>query len=277
MPSRYVRLNDQYDVRDSMEMMVAKKFYVVWQGREPGIYSDWTSCKQQVDKFAGARYKAFPTQEEAMVAFGKQPQIARSASVTKNTTRKRTTVSKGSLTSEQVHALTAETKIFTDGGCDPNPGKAGSGLALYRHNQLSELWYGLYHPMGTNNTAELNALNQALVLAEQVLSQASTVAIFCDSKYSIQCITQWALTWQKNGWKKTGGEIKNLALIQQMFTRYQALKSQVVIHHVNGHIGIEGNELADRMSILAVDTKVVDFCLYQPPYDLPALLALRAG
>lgn len=261
-----------------MEMIVAKKFYVVWQGREPGIYSDWATCKQQVDKFAGARYKSFPTQAEATAAFGKQPQAVRStAAGSHKTAVKRTTTSKGSLTSEQVHALTAEIKIFTDGGCDPNPGKAGSGLALYRNNQLCELWYGLYEPMGTNNTAELNALNQALILAEQALAQETTVAIFCDSKYSIQCITQWALTWQKNGWKKAGGEIKNLALIQQMFSRYQALKSQLVIHHVNGHVGIEGNELADRMSILAVDTKTVDFCLYQPPYDLAALLALRAG
>ncbi len=273
----YVRVSNQYDIEESVEKMVAKKYYVVWSGREPGIYSDWASCKQQVDKFAGARYKSFPTQTEAVAAFGKQPQTVRSSVGANKTAAKRTTPSKGSLTSEQVHALTAEIKIFTDGGCDPNPGKAGSGLALYRNNQLSELWYGLYEPMGTNNTAELNALNQALVLAEQALAETSTVAIFCDSKYSIQCITQWAVTWKKNGWKKAGGEIKNLVLIQKMFTRYQALKAQVIIHHVNGHVGIEGNELADRMSILAVDIKKVDFCLYQPPYDLPALLALRAG
>ena len=270
-------MSNQYDIKESVEKQVAKKYYVVWSGREPGIYSDWASCKQQVDKFAGARYKSFPTQAEAVTAFGKPAQISGSSPQFKKTSAKRTTASKGSLTSEQVHALTADVKIFTDGGCDPNPGKAGSGLALYRNNQLSELWYGLYEPMGTNNTAELNALHQALILAEKVLAQGSAVAIFCDSKYSIQCITQWAITWQKNGWKKAGGEIKNLALIQQMFTRYQALKSQLMIHHVNGHVGIEGNELADRMSILAVDTKVIDFCLYQPPYDLPALLALRAG
>jgi len=44
---------------------MAKKFYVVWQGRTPGIYTDWNSCKQQVDKFAGAKYKSFPTMVEA--------------------------------------------------------------------------------------------------------------------------------------------------------------------------------------------------------------------
>jgi len=48
---------------------MAKKFYVVWQGREPGIYTDWNSCKKQVDKFAGAKYKSFPSLAEAEQAF----------------------------------------------------------------------------------------------------------------------------------------------------------------------------------------------------------------
>ena len=36
-------------------MTVAKKFYVVWEGREKGIFTDWDTCKRQIDKFAGAR------------------------------------------------------------------------------------------------------------------------------------------------------------------------------------------------------------------------------
>nr|WP_255721155.1 MULTISPECIES: ribonuclease H family protein [unclassified Photobacterium] len=259
-----------------MEIGVAKKFYVVWQGREPGIYTDWLSCKQQVDKFAGAKYKSFPSQEEAQAAFGGKAPTHRASSTTKNIAKAAKT-SKGSLTAEQVHAVKAEIKIFTDGGCDPNPGKAGSGLALYRENQLSELWFGLYNPQGTNNTAELNALYQALLQAEKYIAGGISVAIFCDSRYSIQCITQWAVSWKKNGWKKVGGEIKNLDLIQPMFEHYQAIKEMIQIHHVNGHVGIEGNELADRMSILAVDEREVAFSLYQQPLDIKAILALRAG
>ena len=51
------------------QLPVAQKFYVVWHGREPGIYTDWAACRKQVDKFAGARYKSFPTREEAEAAF----------------------------------------------------------------------------------------------------------------------------------------------------------------------------------------------------------------
>ena len=48
---------------------MAKKFYVVWQGRETGIFTDWNTCKKQVDAFAGAKYKSFKTQAEAQAAF----------------------------------------------------------------------------------------------------------------------------------------------------------------------------------------------------------------
>ena len=46
--------------------MAKKKFYVVWQGVQPGIYSSWDECKAQVTGFEQARYKSFETKEEAM-------------------------------------------------------------------------------------------------------------------------------------------------------------------------------------------------------------------
>ena len=29
-------------------MAKKQKYYVVWQGKKPGIYSDWDACKEQV-------------------------------------------------------------------------------------------------------------------------------------------------------------------------------------------------------------------------------------
>lgn len=46
-----------------------KKYYVVWEGREKGIYEDWSGCKVQIDQFQGARYKAFESRAEAEEAF----------------------------------------------------------------------------------------------------------------------------------------------------------------------------------------------------------------
>lgn len=260
---------------------MAKKYYVVWQGRETGIFTDWNTCKKQIDKFAGARYKSFLTQAEAEQAFGGGgvPKLSGSPALSKTAAprKKSSAQTVKTHTAAEVDALQVDTKIFTDGGCEPNPGQAGSGVAVYRDNQVSELWYGMYNPKGTNNTAELNALHQAMIMAEAEVAKNRSVAIFCDSKYSIQCITQWAIGWEKKGWKKAGGEIKNLELIKEMFALYQSLKGKVQILHVNGHVGVEGNELADRMSILAIGKREADFCLYREALNVDALLAMRAG
>lgn len=267
---------------------MAKKFYVVWQGRTPGIYTDWNSCKAQVEKFAGARYKSFPTQAEAEQAFkgGVSKSSSKSTSFKSSGARKpagSSAVKNGikTYTAAEIDAIPLDVKIFTDGGCEPNPGQAGSGMAIYRtengSEQIAELWYGLYNPMGTNNTAELNALHQALMMAKTESEQGKSVAIFCDSKYSIQCVTQWAIGWEKKGWKKAGGEIKNLDVIKPMFALHQTLKNKIQVLHVNGHVGVEGNELADRMSMIAIKEQEPDFRRYADEINVADILAMQAG
>lgn len=251
---------------------MAQKYYVVWKGRETGVFNDWATCKKHIDHFPGARYKSFKTLKEAETAYKGSPSTASAGSAGK---LKKTGLK--TYTATEIKQIEVDTKIFTDGGCEPNPGEAGSGVAIYRNEQISELWYGLYNPNGTNNTAELNALFQAMMMAQDELKQARSVAIFCDSKYSIQCVTQWAAGWEKKGWKKAGGEIKNLELIKEMYALYQKLKSNIQILHVNGHVGVEGNELADRMSILAIQKQDPDFVRFQEEINIEQLLAKRSG
>ncbi|GAA5820489.1 hypothetical protein JCM10212_003816 [Sporobolomyces blumeae] len=40
-------------------------FYAVRIGRQPGVYTTWRECRQQVDGFSGGRFKEFPTYEQA--------------------------------------------------------------------------------------------------------------------------------------------------------------------------------------------------------------------
>jgi len=262
---------------------LAKKYYVVWEGRETGIFTDWNTCKKQVDKFTGAKYKSFKTQGEAQAAFHGVNVTPIKKSLTKGSSSKDSSAKKTSAqtvktyTADEIAVMLIDTKIFTDGGCEPNPGEAGSGVAVYRNDVVDELWYGLYNPKGTNNTAELNALHQALLMAQDEIKKDRSVAIFCDSKYSIQCITQWAVNWEKKGWIKKGGEIKNLALIKEMFALHQLLKDKVQVLHVNGHVGVEGNELADRMSIVAMESRDTNFTRYRKEIDIRAILAMRTG
>ncbi|ABV36102.1 conserved hypothetical ribonuclease HI [Shewanella sediminis HAW-EB3] len=251
---------------------MAKKFYVVWQGRETGIFTTWDQTKKLVDKFPGARYKSFPSQAEAEAAFGKG---ATSTLARKTSPKPASTLKKASAPE---NTTKYDVEIYTDGGCEPNPGKAGSGIAVYRNGELSELWYGLYNAFGTNNTAELNALHQALLIAQDNLKQGKSVHILSDSQYSINCITNWAYGWKQKGWKrKTAGDIKNLEIIQISHAIYEEIKEKLQISHVAAHVGIEGNELADRMSIYAIDRKDTQFCRYPEPIELASILSLRAG
>jgi len=49
-------------------MAKKQKYYVVWQGKKPGIYSDWDECKEQVVGVQGAQYKGFDSMAEAEAA-----------------------------------------------------------------------------------------------------------------------------------------------------------------------------------------------------------------
>jgi ribonuclease HI len=46
-----------------------QKYYVVWRGRQTGIYTNWDACKEQIDGYDGAQYKSFLTLESAEEAF----------------------------------------------------------------------------------------------------------------------------------------------------------------------------------------------------------------
>jgi len=50
--------------------MAKQKYYVVWKGRKPGIYTTWAECETQVKGFRGAEYKSFQNREMAETAFG---------------------------------------------------------------------------------------------------------------------------------------------------------------------------------------------------------------
>ena len=47
-----------------------EKFYVVWEGKKPGIYLKWADCKAMISGYTGAKYKSFETFAKAKQAFG---------------------------------------------------------------------------------------------------------------------------------------------------------------------------------------------------------------
>ena len=266
---------------------MSKKFYVVWKGAKTGVFSTWAEVQSHTQGRSDAQFMGFPSKAEADNAFAStytkalmKRSLANKGCATSNNSAKKTVHNSYShpVNKEAKKVPTAEIQIYCDGACSPNPGKSGTGIALYQQGKVTSLYYGLYQANGTNNTAELNGLLYAFKLAKKYLVKFEQVQILSDSKYSIDCITKWAKGWQAKGWTRgKGEEIKNLNLIKECFSLYQEIKKQLIISHVKGHANIEGNELSDRMAVLARMQQQEALVKYQGELDIKAILAMESG
>ncbi len=123
---------------------------------------------------------------------------------------------------------------FTDGSASPNPGPGG--FAVIKN--------GAPHILGSEDGDTTNIRMEGKAIIAALKDAAGAPAeIYTDSEFWINVITKWAPGWEAKGWKKKGGEIKNLDIVQEVYPLYQ--QSQVTLVWVRGHNGSELNELAD--------------------------------
>lgn len=131
-------------------------------------------------------------------------------------------------------------KIFyTDGSASPNPGPGG-WVVLDVTNKDNP------HPVALGkepNTTNIRMEGTAILNAIQ-LAKDEPLEIHTDSEFWINVLTKWAPAWSANDWHKKSGPIKNLELVQALYTAYQA--SHVKLVWVKGHAGQTFNELADE-------------------------------
>lgn len=130
--------------------------------------------------------------------------------------------------------------VFTDGGCRGNPGPAGSGAVVQLPGgRVGERCVSL--GQGTNNIAELTAIDAALDLLDEAdVSPGAPVALMTDSSYSHGVLCK--------GWKAKA----NQSLIARIKDRLSK-RDGVTIYWIAGHVGIDGNERADQLANLGVD------------------------
>ena len=152
-------------------MSKKNKFFVVWDGREPGIYTSWDECKRQVHAYPEAKYKSFATEAEAREAF-LSPYwdfVGKSAKVNQPT-------------KEQIieAGLPEKESIAVDAACSGNP-----GLMEYQgvYTKTGEV---IFHQgpfrNGTNNIGEFLALVHGLAFLKQ---RNSELPIYTDSKTAL--------------------------------------------------------------------------------------------
>jgi len=123
---------------------------------------------------------------------------------------------------------------YTDGSCEPNPGTGG--FAVIKEMQVCTLGG---EPDSTNIRMEGFAIIAALKDAGD-----EECMIYTDSEFWINVITKWSIAWEAKGWKKSGGEIKNLDIVKEVCPLYRKSKAKLI--WVRGHNNDAGNELADH-------------------------------
>ena len=123
---------------------------------------------------------------------------------------------------------------YTDGSASPNPGPGGYAVILNKQPVA----------LGSENGDTTNIRMEGLaIMAALKHADGAPCQIYTDSEFWINVITKWSLTWEANGWKKKGGEIKNLDFVKEVVPLFRGSHAELI--WVRGHNGDEGNELAD--------------------------------
>ncbi|WP_318617053.1 ribonuclease H family protein [Sporosarcina sp. YIM B06819] len=153
--------------------MGREKFYVVWRGKNTGIYLSWDECKEQVLGYKGAKYKSYNTKIEAEEAFKADGNIA---IVSTSTQLRGRDGNQLTLFSDIAPTTYYKESICVDAACSGNPGDmeyqgvcTKTGKVIFRYGPV---------PNGTNNIGEFLAIVHALALLQQ---SNNSIPIYSDS------------------------------------------------------------------------------------------------
>lgn len=164
--------------------MAKNKYYVVWKGRNPGIFDNWADCKLQVEGENDAKYKAFETRQEAAEAFEKgYAAYIRPGAGTGKAKPRWQEIPSGTVRPDP-------NSLSVDAACSGNPGDleyrgvyTATGEEIFHVGPFKE---------GTNNIGEFLALVHGLALLKQ---KGSRLPVYSDSRN--------AISWVKNKKCKT--------------------------------------------------------------------------
>ena len=139
--------------------------------------------------------------------------------------------------------------IYTDGGCDPNPGRGGYGVVLLREGHRKELSGGFR--LTTNNRMEIFAAIAGL----EALKEPCQVTLYSDSEYLVKAMNEgWASRWQSRGWMRNKRE---KALNPDLWEKLLELCAVHTVTFVwlRGHTGLRENERCDALAMQALQSK----------------------
>jgi ribonuclease HI len=155
-------------------MAQKKKYYVVWNGKNPGIYNGWQACKKEVDGVEGARYMGFISKEAAEKAFKSSYEVS---------LKSKTIKKKGSPELLKKFGLPNYNSISVDAASSGNPGimeyqgvDTKTGKKLFRQGPFEQ---------GTNNIGEFLAIVHGLAFLKK---HGSKRILYTDSKTAMSWV-----------------------------------------------------------------------------------------
>jgi ribonuclease HI len=134
------------------------------------------------------------------------------------------------------------TGVFTDGAAHPNPGPGGWGAVYVVKNEIISEARGA-EPQTTNNRMELTAL----LAGYGMVPRGASAIVMSDSQLCVDTINSWAADWERNGWKRRRGAIKNLDLVQELY-RVAKSRPEIELRWIKAHNGYRWNEYADALA-----------------------------
>lgn len=159
------------------------KFYVVWEGHTPGIYTTWAECEEQVKGYPGACYKAFRSMEEAKMVFAMDAGRPKRLSQALPSHNSDLPPDPPTYRHDTVLPLPPAVKaraLAVDAACSGNPGQMEyRGIDLRTGQEIFH-----FGPVkGTNNIGEFLAIVHALALIQQ--KTLDYEAVYSDSRNAI--------------------------------------------------------------------------------------------
>jgi len=130
-------------------------------------------------------------------------------------------------------------EIWTDGACSGNPGPMGIGVVVLDGGARREL--GEYLGSGTNNIAELVAIELGILLAGEIAKgdKQRPLRVYSDSSYAIGLL--------EKGWKAKANQ-ELVARIRKVV----ATCARLSFVKVAGHAGVPENERCDELARVAI-------------------------
>ena len=135
-----------------------------------------------------------------------------------------------------------QTGVFTDGAARPNPGPGGWGAVFVKEGIIKAELSGTERET-TNNRMEL----KALIEGYKLIGCDETMDVYSDSELCVRTINEWAAAWERRGWKRKDGPVKNLDLVRELY-ELQKKRPGVKLNWIKAHNGWLWNEYADSLA-----------------------------